>query len=140
MTLQILAFRTCVLLLISAAAAHGQEYTPAYDRIRAELQRDRVDLRLPDETLAPSARLPERTSTLRVAPSTAPPRTAKSHRSIWIPVLAGAGIGAVAGAGWGAGQCDAPDPECTAITVPLGALAGAGIGAAVGALVHAIMR
>jgi hypothetical protein len=139
MTLRLLAFRTCVLLLISAATAHGQQNNPPYERIRAELHRDPV-LRVTGEREAPSAGSPERASALRMASSTRQQPTTKRRGSVWMPVLVGAGIGAVAGGVVGAGQCDAPDPECTAITVPAGALVGAGIGAAVGAIVHAIKR
>jgi hypothetical protein len=137
MMLRILAFHTCVFLLIGAAAAHGQEYTPAYDRIRAGLHRDASALRRAADR---QVRSPQRTSSLRVAPSSAQRATTKRGGSVWTSVLIGAGVGAVAGGVWGAAQCDAPDPECTAIAVPAGLLGGAGIGAAVGAIVHAIRR
>jgi hypothetical protein len=134
-----LASCTCVLLLISAATAHGQQNNPPYERIRAELHRDAV-LRVTRQSEAPSAGSPERASALRPAPSTRQQPTTKHRGSAWTRVLIGAGLGAVAGAVVGTAQCDGPDPECTAIAAPAGAFVGAGIGAAVGAIVHAIKR
>ena len=46
-------------------------------------------------------------------------------------------IGAGSGYLWARNQCDLPDPECFAITRPIGVYGGAGIGAAVGALLAA---
>jgi hypothetical protein len=148
MTRQTTTWLLTAIVLSSAAGVHAQEYTPAYDRIRAGLHRDGALMRVVRETEVPPAGWPERMSTLRAAPSSplgvasssVQRFTTKRRGSFWMPVLVGAGVGGLAGGVWGRSQCDLPDPECTAIAVPVGVLGGAGIGAAVGAVVHAIRR
>ncbi len=128
MSIRIVSFLTCAILLITATAAPAQEYSPKYDRIRAGLQRQ-----------AGASPIVLKSQPLRAPRPPAQRRPAKGGRSIWRGVLIGAGVGAVGGGVWGAAQCHS-DSECTAIAVPAGVLGGACIGAAVGAIVSAIRR
>ena len=123
-------------LVATCANAAAHEYTPAYDRIRAGLQREPVASRLIVKSLPVPLRVPVAAPATRVA---SPP--ARQRASLWRGAAIGAGIGAaIGGLLWAPSLCSSNDPECTAITVPIGLAAGGGIGAAVGAIVQAIAR
>ena len=117
------------ILLTSAAGAHAQEYTPAYDRIRTGVRRDAAVSRFVVKPVAirPVSR---RQGAQR-----------KPHASLWRGAAVGGTTGALLGGlVWGPSQCGNNDSECEAITVPVGLLGGGGIGAAVGVIAQALAR
>ena len=115
-------------LLLTGTAARAEQYTPAYDRIRAGLERKG----------APSVF--ERNP---VPPALSWRKQAAVHKqrdSIWNGLLIGAAIGAGGGYLWARNVCGSNDQECFYITAPVGVLGGAGIGAAVGGILDALQR
>ena len=122
------AIATAMLLAMTTTALAADTASP-YARIRAELRREPVVSRLV------VSRLPSPVVTRsRQAPK-------RSRPSLWKGAAIGGAIGAlIGGALWGPSLCSANDPECTAITVPVGIAAGGGIGAAAGAITVALLR
>ena len=113
------------MLLTTTVNGVAGEYAPSYERIRAGLRREPVASRL----------VVRRVPAAVVARSQSGPK--KPRASLW----RGAGIGAlIGGLVWAPSLCGSNDPECSAITVPVGVAAGAGIGAAVGAIGQALAR
>ena len=120
-----------LLLCVTCPTFTGaEESTPNYDRIRAALQRP----------VPPTLFTLSRASLSMMRP-TPPPRAQSARRdSVWNGALIGAGIGGVGGYFWARNICGSNDPECFAITAPVGVLGGGGIGAAIGAILDALDR
>jgi len=117
------------MLLTTTVNGVAGESAPSCERIRAGLRREPVASRLVVRRLPAAV----------VARSQSGPK--KPRASLWRGAAIGAGIGAlIGGLVWAPSLCGSNDPECSAITVPVGVAAGAGIGAAVGAIGQALAR